>query len=932
MLKVKKNESNLNKTKAFIIIFALTFVISLFMEINALAQAKIFKLNNASITEMSTGVSGNISNFTDEEVTNNITFHKLNDYAKLKLELTSKVNREITILGITDDNSNSYITYEYDKHENEKISSNGTLNFIVKAVYKNTVTDTSKRNQTNNVTLTIKYLDNGEEKTNKITVNPQTGDNIRYSFILLIISSTGLIVCIVLYKKKKISRLSVLILIGLVLSPMIVKAATVAYNITLKSNVGLYDKLIVTFDDGSSKTTKTVEYGKTVDSLPVPTKTGYTLTKWVNEDDTTFDITEAINEDKTVKAVWTINSYTITFDTDGGSIINPITQNYNTDITPPASPIKNGFIFDGWEPELPSKMPAQNMTVKAKWVEDDSQIICKRAKSLSEEICQISGTSTEGCRGDKYSYGDPIVYGSIVLSNELSSGNALDCNVDGTGYNQRFYYLRTLNGNAVLISNRNFEGDNGQGNNNNYIYNEAHSKLPRKLDQWKNVPITFTNSGDDTVYAARFVTMDDLKAATGSNDLTVNNSFNSPYNYVFENTSYANVADPEYRSTVWLEQEGSNRYRYHKQDRNIVPLTTSNFDTSKNGVRPVIEVPLDKINLSINDNEATLVFISLGGTSYDLRTYEKGSTVNELPEPVREGFDFAGWYTEDTYENEFKNGDVINNHTILYAKWLLNNATVEYNNTGYTSFSSAINQVKNSNEAEIKLLKNTSEKITIPSSKNIKIDLNGHTITNDGDNQIIYNQGTVTVKNGTITTTAETKAAFDNNTNNYGTIENVTINANGNRSAVYNSKGTVTITGGSYLSTTNDLRPTVMNINTSSTMNIVDATIISNDKNAVDNNKGILTIGKNDTNINASTPVIIGGSYGLASNADVQMYDGIIKGKLAPVYNGNASTSNDPITYSGGSVNNNRIIASETGYIKATGTDGEYHTLYLIHE
>ena len=65
------------------------------------------------------------------------------------------------------------------------------------------------------------------------------------------------------------------------------------------------------------------------------------------------------------------------------------------------------------------------------------------------------------------------------------------------------------------------------------------------------------------------------------------------------------------------------------------------------------------------------------------------------------------------------------------------------------------------------------------------------------------------------------------------------------------------------------------------------------------------------------------------SNANVEMYDGIIKGKLAPVYNGKSTTGSNPVTYSGGTANNSRIIASESGYSLVTGTENDYSTLYL---
>jgi len=120
----------------------------------------------------------------------------------------------------------------------------------------------------------------------------------------------------------------------------------------------------ITFDtDGGSEIAPiTKDYGTQVDAPANPTKTGYTFSGWNKEVPSTMPA-----NDVTVKAIWTINGHTITFNTDGGSEITPITQDYGTSVTKPADPTKEGYTFAGWDKEIPSTMPDENITITAKW-------------------------------------------------------------------------------------------------------------------------------------------------------------------------------------------------------------------------------------------------------------------------------------------------------------------------------------------------------------------------------------------------------------------------------------------------------------------------------------------------------------------------------------------------------------------------------------
>ena len=114
------------------------------------------------------------------------------------------------------------------------------------------------------------------------------------------------------------------------------------------------------------------DYGTAITAPANPTKTGYTFAGW----DKTIPATMPA-ENITLTARWTVNQYTITFKPENGGQDIVIKQDYGTAITAPANPTKTGYTFAGWDKTIPATMPAENITLTARWTVNQYTITFK---------------------------------------------------------------------------------------------------------------------------------------------------------------------------------------------------------------------------------------------------------------------------------------------------------------------------------------------------------------------------------------------------------------------------------------------------------------------------------------------------------------------------------------------------------------------------
>ena len=163
------------------------------------------------------------------------------------------------------------------------------------------------------------------------------------------------------------------------------EALTTAFDFTaaIKENITLYAKWTINSykvgfntNGGSTIATKTVEYDTAVTEPSDPTKAGYTFVGWYTDRELTkaYDFSGKVTRSFTLYAKWTINSYKVGFNTNGGSRISTKTVKYNGTVTKPSNPTRTGYTFGGWYTDRKctkaysfSTKVTKSRTLYAKW-------------------------------------------------------------------------------------------------------------------------------------------------------------------------------------------------------------------------------------------------------------------------------------------------------------------------------------------------------------------------------------------------------------------------------------------------------------------------------------------------------------------------------------------------------------------------------------
>ena len=243
-------------------------------------------------------------------------------------------------------------------------------------------------------------------------------------------------------------------------------------------------KITYNLNGGTGATNTTYNVTTATITLPTPTRTGYTFNGWYFESDFSgtrqTKITQGTTGHKIYYAKWTANTYTITWNANGGTV-TPATSTYTYDgaVVEMPRPTRDGYTFNGWYTAESGgtqinnvgkdNKPTSNVTYYAHWTENkhdviiayvcgDTHIISSKTLSISEaNPAEVSAPEHTGYTFTGWTLGSGVVNKSdnttvnpiSITTNSTGSGYTLTANYTKNSYTLNFGVQGNIGGSAT---------------------------------------------------------------------------------------------------------------------------------------------------------------------------------------------------------------------------------------------------------------------------------------------------------------------------------------------------------------------------------------------------------------------------------------------------------------------------------------------------
>lgn len=336
------------------------------------------------------------------------------------------------------------------------------------------------------------------------------------------------------------------------------------------------------------------------------------------------------------------NYYMMSFNLDGGYGVEPIYARYGASVKV-ENPTKPGYTFNGWEPTVPTTVPAENTTYKAKW--------------QAEKNAKVSVVFWyENADDNGYSYMDSVVK-DVTVNSSINSGNYQNENFTGRD-NAHFTY------NAAKAETVTVKAD-GSTVLNVYFKRNTYTLTFRELtcDKW------FFHEHSDKCYTTR---------------ATITAKYNARISDKFSKAPF----NTTYNGRAW-ECTDSSKFNYALQTLDRMPgfNATFNLYDKNSNVKKTIYYYVQKVGITVSSaswptSTTNFDLMKQVDTYFNYATYnEEYHEIQGFTRYARDVADFDEnntkqfvnnrlnlYYLRDSYELEFKNSptNTVDKKTVQY--------------------------------------------------------------------------------------------------------------------------------------------------------------------------------------------------------------------------------------------------------------------------
>ncbi len=505
---------------------------------------------------------------------------------------------------------------------------------------------------------------------------------------------------------------------------------------------------------GSTPQTMSVDRDTAYGTLPTSNRTGYSFVGWYTSQNegTKVEATDIVTSSHTLYAYWQPLTFTVSFDSDGGSLVNDKTVTYGKSYDTLTTPTKSGYTFIGWYnaeaggEKITSATIVSvvaNHTLYARWqvdiictitfMADGAEIGTKQVKNgdaYGELVTppNKTGYTFEGWftsldKGTKITASSIVTVTSDQTLYARYSANTYTVTFSGNGntwiepievtFGQRYGELITPSKEGYTFIGWFTEAQGGSRVTASTIVSIASDHV--LYSQWEShsYTVSFNSNGGNDVnditvaYGSTYGTLPEptkagyvfvgwFTAIEGGNKVTATSIVTRQEDH----TLYARWSNTTY--TVTFDSNGGtqvNSINVIENDTYGTLPTTTRAGYTFDGWFTALEGGTKVTNSTrVNSSHTlyahwspityTITFNSNGGSTVNSKTYNYGDTYGTLATPSKTGYTFEGWFTALSGGTKINSTDTVTLSRTLYAHWTAEQFTITFNSNGGSTVNS----------------------------------------------------------------------------------------------------------------------------------------------------------------------------------------------------------------------------------------------------